>query len=254
MTSRKLNLVAVAVALVGGAAREVNAQAPANDSGQVTCPPQNPNESSVACPQTPAQPAPAPAPQAAEPAPVAAAEPEWYETFGFALSVGGGVDDFTNSEMRNVSSIGGSWNARLVAGTHSYIGAELSYVGSAQSLNNLSGLTSSTLFSNGVQLDLRINATTNYPIQPYIFGGGAYRRYGMSSSGVNLQNFEANSNVAEVPAGLGLAAYLGPQPGLVLDVRGEYRFAWGDEMLPGTSGSQPTLNRWGVSGNIGYAF
>jgi hypothetical protein len=207
----------------------------------------------VACP--PAQ-GTTPPPAAAQPtlAPETEEEP-WYQSFGYSISAGGGVDDFASSAMRDITHIGGSWNVRLVAGTHSYVGAELSYIGSAQGLTNLNGITSGTLYGNGVQLDLRINAIPSGPIQPYVFGGGAYRRYGQTTNGVNLEGFDASINVAEVPAGLGIAAYLGPQPGFMLDVRGEYRFAWGSSgMLPGLSSSEPTLNRWGVSGNLGYAF
>jgi hypothetical protein len=251
MTSHKLHRVAAALVMIGGVARHASAQAPATDQGQgqgqVSCPPANATEPSTACP--------AAQPPAAQPTLAPEVEAPWYETFGFAVSIGGGVDDFVKNTMRDISSVGGSWNLRVIGGTHSYIGFEASYIGSAQSLNNLSGISRATLYGNGVQLTLRLNATTGYPIQPFIYSGGAYRRYGMTSTGINLDNFESNNNVAEVPLGVGVAAYLGEQPGLMLDVRGEYRFAWGDEMLQGTSGSNNnTLDRWGVTGNIGYAF
>ena len=39
------------------------------------------------------------------------------------------------------------------------------------------------------------------------------------------------------------------------DVRGEYRWAWGDGLVPDPSGEgTSSLDRWGVGGNIGYNF
>src|SRR5262249_25674527 len=112
------NLVMIALASVGGV-RVTNAQAPADASGQVSCPPD------VACP---------PPPPVISVVPVPTPEPEpetpWYETLGWSFAVGGGVDDFARNVMRDATSIGGSWAARLMAGTNSYFALEVSYIGS----------------------------------------------------------------------------------------------------------------------------
>ena len=58
-----------------------------------------------------------------------------------------------------------------------------------------------------------------------------------------------------IPAGLGIATYM---QNLMLDVRGEYRFAVSKSgtvpelALADRSTSQ--LDRWGVTGNLGYVF
>ena len=233
------------------------AQQPAqNDSDQVSCPPDNPNESSAACPKPDTQPQPAqamPAPVPTEPsAPLAGVPPqEWYDIAGMALSVGGGVEDFAGSTLRNTTATGGSWDARLTIGTRYWVAGELSYIGSAQSVHAL-GLSSSTMVGNGAQAALRLNATMNYPFQPFVYGGAAWRHYSLSSSGVNLSDIASSADVFELPVGVGFAAYYS---NLMLDVRGEYRFAWGGgDFVPTPNGGNASLDRWGVSGNIGFEF
>src|SRR5262249_18635101 len=62
-------------------------------------------------------------------------EESWIDTLGFTLSVGGGVEDFVWSGMRDTTGFGGSWNARLAIGTRQYLSFEALYIGSAQSIN-----------------------------------------------------------------------------------------------------------------------
>ncbi len=245
---------------IAAAAHTARAQAPAaddppagGDDEQVSCPAE-PGATSQACPQPTQQPQPPPnvaMPTAPEPVYVPRSPP-WYETFGFALSVGGGVDDFARDQMRNTTSLGGAWNVRLTFGTRSYFGFEASYIGSAQSIDALGLPSDAVLIGNGAQGALRLNGTVNYPVQPFAYGGGAYRFYSISMTGPNLSDVRSNDNVFEVPVGGGIAAYL---DGLMLDARGEYRFAWGADSLVFTpGGGKPSLDRWAVSADIGYEF
>jgi len=196
----------------------------------------------------PAQPAPPPEPTFTSQPPPA---PEHYEGIpgGLAFSVGGGVDDFAKSDARSLTSMGGSWTARLTLGTRSYIAGEASYIGSAQNTNTLAiNGNNRTLYGNGAQGALRLNALTSYWAQPFAYGGAAWRHYSVSNGG-------NNADVLEIPAGLGIATYM---ENLMFDVRGEYRFA------VASSGSVPELaladrstsqlDRWGVTGNLGYVF
>lgn len=209
---------------------------------QASCPPQT---------QTAAMPTePEPAPPPAEYTPAY----NWVHDVGLGLSVGGGVDDFASSALRNTTNTGGSWNARLTLGTHSYVAGELSYIGSAQTIQRL-GLASNTeLVGNGAQAVLRLNGTIHYMFQPFIFGGAAWRHYSLNTSSTNLSDVSSSNDAFEVPLGLGAAAYF---EGLMIDVRGEYRFGWtNNPIIPesATSASNPAADRWGVTGNIGYSF
>ncbi|HTR52376.1 MAG TPA: hypothetical protein VMJ10_16800 [Kofleriaceae bacterium] len=259
----KLSGIALTI-LVGGTAYAQTA--PANDPAPDQAPSQTAQASNddssetVSCPSKPTANAPAgcPQPAQAQPAPQPAYEPEgeaagtsWVKDVGVALSVGGGVDDFAGS-MHNTTNIGGSWDARLTFGTRQYLAGEVSYIGSAQTYNTIAD-NHGTLTGNGAQAVLRLNATVDYPIQPFIYGGAAWRHYDLTTSTAALADVATSADVLEVPAGGGIAAYFDQ---LVLDVRGEYRFAWGGSDIANGSTNNGTgaLSRWGVSGNIGYVF
>lgn len=191
----------------------------------------------------------APAPQPAEQEYGAGA---WMHDIGLGISVGGGVDDFVGDTMRGATGVGGDWTARLTIGTRSFIAGEFSYIGSAQSISRLGLSSNSELIGNGAQAALRINGTVDFPIQPFIYGGIAWRHYSLNNSGANFSDVSNSNDTLEVPLGAGVGAYLS---GLMLDVRGEYRFAWGDHTLvPTSSGGDSLLDRWAVTGNIGYSF
>jgi hypothetical protein len=226
-------------------------QAPTtDDSGPVTCPPSSPDESSEACPKTdqaaPPAPAPAPAPAAEytpPPPPREVAYVPWL-----ALSVGGGVSGFAGDTLRNNSDVGGSWNVRLTMGNHSRVAGEVSYIGSAQSINGLGTSSNSTIVGNGAQADIRLNATLHTMFQPFLYGGVAWRHYSTTTTATTFADLETSDNVFEVPVGAGIAGYFGD---FMLDVRGEFRFAWGggNSDLNGDS-----LDRWGATGNFGFEF
>lgn len=226
---------------------------PPDDNAPITCP--VPNQPGQAQGQYQGQYNPPPPPPSMAPTPVyseTTQEYNWVHDVGLAFEVGGGVDDFVGTTMRDTTGTGGSWDARLTLGTRSYVAGELSYIGSAQSINRLGLSTNSELIGNGAQAALRLNGTIDEPIQPFLYGGAAWRHYSLNNSGANLSDVTNNVDVFEVPVGVGLASYIG---GLMLDVRGEYRFAWGnDTLVPNNNGSSASLDRWGVTGNIGYAF
>jgi hypothetical protein len=252
----KLHLGSVATLVVAvGAHAYAQPVVPADDN---SCP----NPDTAQCPQTAPPPTtttnttntiniPPPEPAAPPPQTNFSAAPEpHYEGVpgGLAFSVGGGVDDFAQSDARRMTNMGGSWTARLTFGTRSYIAGEASYIGSAQNTQPVINANSRTLYGNGAQGALRLNALTTYWMQPFAYGGAAWRHYSLSSGG-------NNSDVLEIPVGLGIATYMQE---LMLDVRGEYRFAVADsgsipELALGTHNSS-ALDRWGVTGNLGYVF
>ncbi len=207
---------------------------------------QTPQQTAMAQPQ----PGPSPYPPPPSEAGPVYHERTWVEDVGVGLSIGGGVDDVSGSTLRNTTGTGGSWTARLTFGTHSYIAGEASYIGSAQSITALGLSTNSTLIGNGAQAALRLNGTIDYPVQPFVYGGAAWRHYSLSTSGTNFSDVSSSTDAFEIPVGIGVGGYIDQ---LMLDVRGEYRFAWVDHDLIAGTGN-PLMDRWGVTGNIGYEF
>jgi len=269
---------ALVVMTVGGSAFAQDPPQGANDqpSDPVTCPTPNvpPTTAQQPAQTQPTQAEPTQAPQPVEttvniepPAPQPAptyttTEPAQYEgtygtygwlhDYGVGLSVGGGVEDFSGSTMRDTTSTGGAWTARLTFGTHSYIAGEASYIGSAQRIQRLGLATDSDLIGNGAQAAIRINGTRYFPVQPFIYGGAAWRHYNLNTSGTNFSDVIDHAEAFELPVGVGVAGYVG---GVMLEARGEYRFAWTDhDLVTGTSGTTPLMDRWGVTGNLGYSF
>jgi hypothetical protein len=258
MTSLKRALWATALVVVAasGTAYAEDPSPPLTPDSDQTPPPEAcPGEATQACPPQPqpVQPAPTPPPQPVTTQPQPEEEPlPWVERWGVAISLGGGVDDFAGSGMRDLTSTGGSWNVRGTLGTRSYLAFEASYIGSAQSIDTL-GLSNNTdLIGNGLQGDVRINGTTHYVVQPFIYSGGAWRHYDLSNNDFNTSDFGNSGDVFELPLGVGIAT---TYHHFMFDARGEYRWAWGGgDMFPDFDDNSLSLNRWNVSGNIGYEF
>ena len=180
----------------------------------------------------------------------------WYERLGVGLSIGGGVDGFVGDTLTDATSTGGSWNVRATFGTRQYIAGEISYIGSAQSIDAIGLDTDSTLIGNGLQGALRINVLKSYYVQPFLYGGAAWRHYDLSNDTFNTSDVADSSDVFELPVGVGIAGYIG---GFMADLRGEYRGAWGDDLVPEfDDNSDDTIfgemDRWGVTASLGMEF
>jgi hypothetical protein len=260
MLKLKFPLATAATALLGFAASAYADDPPVVPENADACP--NPNANCPAPTSTTTTTTTTQQPQPVQPAPttnynnynapppppmVEETHNPWERQLGF--SVGGGVDDFAKSAQRSATDLGGSWNARLTIGTRSWIAGEISYIGSAQTAHMGVLRGNETLYGNGAQAALRLNVTgPMFNLQPFLFGGGAWRHY--STSGSN----SISDDVWEIPAGLGFAGYISD---LMIDVRGEYRFASDDSSLArdlGITNTSSNFDRWGVSGNLGYVF
>jgi len=203
-------------------------------------------------------PAPAPAttytPVYTEPTVVTTDTP-FLERYGVAFVLGGGVDGFTDDSMRSSTKDGGSWDARAIFGTRDWVGFEAAYIGSAQSINALGLDNNALLVGNGVQGNLRLNLTKNQLVQPFAFAGAAWRHYNLQNQGINTSDVRDSDDVLEIPVGVGLAY---KYEGFMIDARGEFRAAKGEDLMPSLSGldgdSRAEMHRWGVNANIGYAF
>jgi len=193
---------------------------------------------------TPPPPPPAPAPVVEE------VEAPWYDRVGWGLSVGGGVDAFAGGAADDVTSVGGGWNARLTMGTREYIAGELSYFGSAQSFTDTGAFNSSAdLIGNGLQLGVRVNMMKNYVVQPFAYSGAAWRHYDITDNDIPLSDVNDSADVFELPLGIGLAGYY---QGFMADMRAEYRWGWGDELVVFSEDSG--MDRWNITANVGAEF
>lgn len=249
-------LLWAALAVVTATGGSAFAQSPDDPS---TLPPEQ------VAPTTTDVPPPAPV-EVPPPPPPTAVEPYTYEAtptaqtdmsrVGFSLSAGGGVADFTSQDMRDTTAMGGTWAVRAVIGTKTPLGFEGSYIGSAQDVSALGLDNGAMLVSNGVQGALRLNAVTNAPITPFIFGGVAWSRFSITNTDRNTSALSDNDDLLEVPVGLGVG---GSYRGFGYDVRGELRFATNEDLLPEftagrDTGTHADMHRWGVNATIGYGF
>jgi hypothetical protein len=180
--------------------------------------------------------------------------PAGLTTFGWAAFVGGGYEDFTNSNIRNVTGGGGAWDARLIGGTHSYLGFEAAYVGAARSIDALGLGNNSTLVSNGFEGAFRLNvpvARGDSLYEPFAFVGLGWSRYRVTNYNATVtSDVRSGDDVMTIPFGAGFAY---GYRAFIADARVAYTPTLFNNLLQSTNGSG-TLNHWGVGGNIGISF
>jgi len=165
--------------------------------------------------------------------------------FGMAAEIGGGVGGFAYTQATSQTTVGGTWNARLIFGTKTHLAVEAAYIGSAQGLSTLGVSSNAYLTSNGAEGLVRYNIVTGM-WQPYVIGGAAWRHYTLTNTNVNTSDVQNQDDVAETPIGAGLAF---KYSGFVADLRGEYRPAFQATLIGPTN-----LSNWGVNGKIGFEF
>jgi hypothetical protein len=208
---------------------------------------------------------PTPAPQTnvvVTPAPTVIHTEDTWNRIGFGLTLGGGVEGFTNDTLRSSTDDGGDWTVRAVFGTKLPVALEAAYMGSAQNISALGLDSSAMLVGNGVQGDVRINALSgDAPVQPFIYGGVAWRRYQLTNSDFNTSDVNDEDDVLELPVGLGVAYKV---DNFMLDLRGEFRGSFYENLVPTrstddlevsiTNDNSAAMHRWGVQANIGVEF
>jgi hypothetical protein len=204
--------------------------------------------------------APAPAPQSdtwtpATPAPIAPVPVPVYEPakpfrIGAGVLLGGGYEDFTYSQVRNMTGAAGAWNARVVAGTRQYVGLEAAYVGSARSVEVLGLSTDSNLVSNGFEGAFRVNIPVvrgQSLIEPFGFVGLGWQHYSLTNVVTNTSDLADKDDVMTVPYGGGLEFSYAM---FMADARFTYRQTYDNDLVR-TGGK---LNTWGLGGQIGVEF
>ena len=164
---------------------------------------------------------------------------------GMSADIGGGVRSFIDQDARDFTKPGGTWTARLVVGTRSYVGAEAAYFGSAQAIDAIGIDNKAMLLSNGVEGLLRVNVLTG-TWQPYALAGVAWRRYSLQNTQANTSSVLDSDDVAEIPVGVGLAYRTG---GFIFDLRATYNNAFGQRLMP-----QANLSALGAGFKVGFEF
>jgi len=176
--------------------------------------------------------------------------PAWMTKIGVAMMLGGGYEDFTYSAVRAVTNGGGSWDARLAAGTRQFIALEAAYVGGARTVNLLGATSNTNLVNNGLEGDFRLNvplAAGLSLVEPFAFVGLGWQHYSTTSSFTSA-DITSSSNVMTMPFGGGLMyAY----SMFMVDARFTWRQTYFNNMF---STENAKLNTWGVGGNIGVEF
>lgn len=208
--------------------------------------------------QTPsAHPDVAPAPFASAPTttppaePVTETRPMWTHQVGAAVLVGGGVEDFTNTDLKNMTGVGGTWDARAVAGTRQFLGFEAAYVGSARNINALGLSSNAGLVSNGVEGALRVNLPLpagRSLVEPFGFVGVGWQHYNVTNTNANTSDLADNDDVMTLPYGGGLEYAYGM---FLADARFTFRQTYQNDLLRTTNGR---LNNWGLSAQVGMQF
>jgi opacity protein-like surface antigen len=178
-------------------------------------------------------------------------------TWGFQVSVGGGISGFRSGDARDfVNDVGGVWQARLVAGTRLPVAFEVAYVGSAYGIDAIGMDPDAILVGNGVEGLARLNLDLGMgDFQPYAFGGIGWRNYQITNSDFNVSNVRDDDNVGEIPLGVGLGYRFGA---VVVDLRGTYRVAFNDDLIrplpeAGMTDS-PSLDTWAAELRLGWEF
>jgi hypothetical protein len=236
------------------------------------CQPMKVAEATPPAPAPTAVPAPAPEPVApveeTPPAPVAIAPPPPEPTYelapgyhytsviGMALLVGGGFQDFTSGNAKALTAGGGSWNARIVAGTRSFVGLEAAYVGSANNVRNILGTNvSSSVIGNGLEGNLRLQVPimVGYSmIEPFGFVGLGWSNYRVTNNRLATSDFSTKSdNVMTVPLGGGVAY---TYKMFTVDARASWTPTYYNNLIINNPGSTNNLDHWGLGGNLGVAF
>lgn len=198
---------------------------------------------------------PAPAYPATYPPAPEEKEKTMFERLGLSIAAGGGVSGFTDSAIRGNTKDGGGWDVRATFGTRSFLSFEAEYIGTAQGIHALGLDSDAMLVSNGVQGAVRVNFLRNSAVQPFLFGGVAWRRYDVTRTSTTFSDVNDKDDVLELPAGIGVAYRW---KGLLLDARGEFRATTDNDLMPrftvGGLREPLPMHRYGVNASVGYEF
>lgn len=165
---------------------------------------------------------------------------------GVALTLGGGVEQFTSGTLRDAVGPIGTWEVRGTIGTRLVLSTELAYLGSSSKVSG--GGRASTLTSNGVEVLARVNLNRDGRWRPYVFTGRGLRWYHVADA---MPGGDDSDLVVDLPIGAGCMFHGG---GLVVDVRASVRAVDDAEIMTVDTGRYEPMHTWSMTARVGYEF
>lgn len=170
---------------------------------------------------------------------------------GLALSVGGGVTDYSDRQTRDLLGSGGYWEVRGLFGTRSYLGSELAYVGSSRAFSASAAPGDAHLMTNGVEAAMRLNLPlqfTDLRVTPFIFVGPGYAHLSVVNADVVPPGMKSSDDVFVFSSGGGCTV---TYQQMVLGARFTYRQLRGADLIQvGTE--KADLQNWSLGLTMGY--
>jgi hypothetical protein len=182
-------------------------------------------------------------------------EPYLESGIGVGVTLGGGISGFLDDSMHDIASdIGGLWGLRLAIGTHTPIGLELGYTGTAAELETRFGDDNGTLIGTAVEGVARWNMLPHHTVNPFIFGGVGWQHYDVvdeefSTAATGLQD---SDDFLMFPVGAGIS-FRDPS-GFIVDVRGTFRAAQDPDLLREIDGDNAEMHTWEASASVGFEY
>jgi hypothetical protein len=181
-------------------------------------------------------------------------DPTLQSGIGVSFQLGGGIGGFTDSSVNNISSseIGGVWQFRTTIGSHTPLGVDLAYNGTAYDVQDFSGVTSDTLIGTNFEGALRWNILPHYAWNPYLFAGVGWQHYDLNDNTLTRADsgIGSSDDLAVFPMGVGLAYR--DSSGFTGEIRGTFRAAASSSFIEDTTGADADLHTWEASAGIGY--
>ena len=153
---------------------------------------------------------------------------------GWAFTLGGGVNQFTDSDVEELAELGIAWDARLAAGTRMPFAVELAYVGSARTIKapGIDDDDEAKLTVSAFDLAGRWNVLPDQAIQPFLVAGVGYMRFDVAEGMNNTSIVNGADHVFDIPLSAGIAF---KWRRIVTDLRGTYRWTFEDELIEDAS-------------------
>jgi opacity protein-like surface antigen len=186
---------------------------------------------------------------------------EWYDPrlttgIGVGVQIGAGIGGFTDSTVNDLSSseIGGVWQFRTTIGTHTPLGLDVAYNGTAYDLQSVGSLNTGTLIGTNVEGALRWNILPHYEWNPYLFAGAGWQHYDIADNQLSRADdgIGDQDDLAVFPMGAGISYR--DTSGITGELRGTFRAAADSSFIQDSSGDNASLHTWEASAGLGYEF
>jgi hypothetical protein len=186
-------------------------------------------------------------------------DPRLVSEVGISTILGGGITGFTNQTMRDTvtSDVGGLWNLRVTIGSHTPIGFDIGYIGTAQNINALIGTQDGTLVGTTVEGALRWNILPHFEWNPYLFAGIGWQRYDITGGTFRLSATGMRESDNSVVFPLGAGVQYRDMSGLVFDLHGAVRPNTEGKLVLdnlNTTSDFAEMHTWEASAAVGYEF